>query len=301
MACFSLRDYFRESQPLSLVTRVIADFHRRLSMNKVPYPVSGTASLTVPTGPFLYNPRDSIVRKQKVSSSCGRLRTSLMPPILQLLVIEQEQLEFPFTLRNPFGFDLALQSVQLCVTGVSIEASPRQVLLPAYGTETVVLAAIPTGTGELQINGCEVSLADGSKRRFNLEDAETESPRDRRRSEGKVIRKPIGLDARPSVQQSIEAVSPVARPLVLTVAPEQPLLSVRNAVFSSSPVRLFEGEKTEIQFKLYNGSHIPVDHLDITFESTSVGSSSVWSGEYKEVAPGASEGVTITCTGQLGM
>lgn len=182
-----------------------------------------------------------------------------------------------------------------------MEATPRQVLLPAYGTETVVLAATPTGTGELRIEGCEIFIADGSKRRYLLEESEREAPRDRRRSEGKVIRKPFGLDARPSLQPSLETLPAIATPLVLTVAPEQPLLSIRSAAFSSSPVRLFEGEKTDIQFKLYNGSHITVDHLDVSFESTTAQTPSTWSGAFKEIAPGTSDTVTVTCTGQLGM
>lgn len=51
--------------------------------------------LPVTTDPFLYNPRRSLNNKES------------------LLVVQNENLEFQITLRNPFVFDLELSSLSL--------------------------------------------------------------------------------------------------------------------------------------------------------------------------------------------
>ena len=73
----------------------------------------GAGKLSQMTTPFLYNPRKSLtarVRWLRMLSThfvhVGRLQGST-------LVVTDEPLEFVITLRNPFVFDLDIQSLSL--------------------------------------------------------------------------------------------------------------------------------------------------------------------------------------------
>lgn len=223
----------------------------------------------VTTDPFLYNPRRSLTTKGS------------------LLVVQNEDLEFQITLRNPFVFDLELSSLSLSTSGVFFESKPIPVLVPANSFHHVLITGRALEAGNLVVRGCLVQAPNGLSREFGLP-LFTEEEEDKLMKRKTAIAceygrtKYSGLAAHPWERQAEKRTSLVvassskkpAKPIRymdFKVVPELPLLRIRRTSLTHSAVMLYNGERSTIRITLENVSSLAIDYLNLTFDDSTMG------------------------------
>ncbi|TFY64017.1 hypothetical protein EVJ58_g2901 [Rhodofomes roseus] len=200
---------------------------------------------TILTGvkdPFLYNPR-------KVAS--GQT---------QSILVQNERFEVVMTLRNPFVFDLQLESLALSTSGVRIESEAMPITIPANTYHPVTMTGKAAEPGTLTIRGCVVQAPGGLPREYilPLSTEEEEETRSRRRSaiESEVGRaKYAGLESRPWKRMSKRDSKQVSK--------KQPLRFLES-------VMLYNGETSTIRLTLENVSSLTIDFVRITFDDSTI-------------------------------
>ncbi|KAF7304920.1 hypothetical protein MKEN_01206300 [Mycena kentingensis (nom. inval.)] len=219
--------------------------------------------LTGGTDPFLYNPRRVL--------GLGKS-----------LVVQNEVLEFAVVLKNPYVFDLEIQSLSLSTSGVTFASKPIRVVLPATSFHVVTLSGKATQTGPLVVRGCHVQAPGGQKREFTLSvptnEEEERISRKRAALECEVGRsKYPGLECFPwekankrtSKQLSSSHKTPL-RFLEFSVVPEQPLLRIRRTSVTHGAVMMYNGEMSTIRITLENVSPLPIDFLRLVFDDSTI-------------------------------
>ncbi|KAF7294900.1 hypothetical protein MIND_01027900 [Mycena indigotica] len=277
--------------------------------------------LTGGTDPFLYNPRRVM----------GQGKT---------LVVQNESLEFVVVLKNPYVFDLEIQSLSLSTSGVAFDSKPIRVLLPATSFHAVTLTGKATETGSLVVRGCRVQAPGGQKREFTLSlstgEEEERISRKRAALECEVGRsKYSGLDCFPwekankrsSRQLTSSGAKTAVKFLEYTVVPEQPLLRIRRTSVTHGAVMMYNGEMSTIRITLENVSPLPIDFLRLVFDDSTIapGQQALASGELsvfdtyeteydllhrpvfswntddtKEIPPGHKLTINVNCYGKVG-
>ncbi|KAJ7709879.1 TRAPP II complex [Mycena rosella] len=220
--------------------------------------------LTGGTDPFLYNPRRALGQGKS-------------------LVVQNELLEFVVVLKNPYVFDLEIQSLSLSTSGVVFDAKPVRALLPATSFHVVTLSGKATETGPLIIRGCFVQAPGGTKREFTLPlsagEEEERISRKRATLECEVGRsKYSGLDCFPwekaskraSTQMTAPTTKAALRFLEYSVVPEQPLLRIRRTSVTHGAVMMYNGEMSTIRITLENVSPLPIDFLRFVFDDSTI-------------------------------
>ncbi|KAJ7774579.1 TRAPP II complex [Mycena maculata] len=223
-----------------------------------------TPILTGGTDPFLYNPRRALGQGKS-------------------LVVQNELLEFVLVLRNPYVFDLEIQSLSLSTSGVTFDSKPVRVVLPSTSFHVVKLSGKATETGPLIVRGCFVQAPGGIKREFTLplstEEEEERVSRKRAALECEVGRsKYSGLDCFPwekaskrtSTQLAVSTTKAPLRLLEYTVVPEQPLLRIRRTSVTHGAVMMYDGEMSTIRITLENVSPLPIDFLHLVFDDSTI-------------------------------
>ncbi|TFY82625.1 hypothetical protein EWM64_g1393 [Hericium alpestre] len=229
---------------------------------------NGINALPRLTDPFLYNPRRSMMAQGNT------------------LVVKDELVEFVVTLRNPYVFDLEIQTLALSTSGVPFESKPIPVTIPSNSYHSVAITGKATSTGELIIRGCHVQIAGGASREFilPLSTSEEEDRKSRRRSTlaCEVGRsKYSGLDSRPwektGKRQSVQRMSKKSSTKIVSlhfmevkVVPEQPLLRIRWSSLTHGALMLYDGEMSSIRLTLENVSSLPIDFLRLTFDDSTI-------------------------------
>ncbi|KAJ6630827.1 TRAPP II complex [Mycena sp. CBHHK59/15] len=221
--------------------------------------------LTGGTDPFLYNPRRALGQGKS-------------------LVVQNELLEFVVVLRNPYVFDLEIQSLSLSTSGVVFDSKPIRVVVPSTSFHVVTLSGKATQTGSLVIRGCFAQAPGGIKREFTLplstEEEEERISRKRGALECETGRsKYSGLDCfpwekaskRPSSQLTVSTTKTSLRFLEYTVVPEQPLLRIRRTSVTHGAVMMYNGEMSTIHITLENVSPLPIDFLRLVFDDSTIG------------------------------
>ncbi|KAF7323014.1 hypothetical protein HMN09_00081100 [Mycena chlorophos] len=277
--------------------------------------------LTGGTDPFLYNPRRLMSQGKS-------------------LVVQNEILEFVVVLKNPYVFDLEMQSLSLSTSGVEFESKPVRVVLPATSFHVVTLSGKAKATGPLVIRGCMIQAPGGQKREFtlSLSTAEEEERIARKRAalECEVGRsKYSGLECFPwekaskraSKQLGSVASKTPLKFLEFSVVPEQPLLRIRRTSVTHGAVMMYNGEMSTIRITLENVSPLPIDFLRLVFDDSTIapaqqalasGELSVfdtyeteydllhrpvfsWNAEdTKDIPPGHKLTVNVNCYGKVG-
>ncbi|KAJ7097903.1 TRAPP II complex [Mycena belliarum] len=277
--------------------------------------------LTGGTDPFLYNPRRALGQGKS-------------------LVVQNELLEFVVVLKNPYVFDLEIQSLSLSTSGVLFDTKPVRVILPATAFHVVTLSGKATETGALAVRGCFIQAPGGTKREFTLPistgEEEERISRKRAAIECEAGRsKYTGLDCFPWEKASKRASTQVSAPttkaplrfLEYTVVPEQPLLRIRRTSVTHGAVMMYNGEMSTIRITLENVSPLPIDFLRFVFDDSTIspaqqalanGELSVfdtyeteydllhrpvfsWSKEdTKDIPPGHKLTVNVNCFGKVG-
>ncbi|KAJ7155939.1 TRAPP II complex [Mycena crocata] len=220
--------------------------------------------LTGGTDPFLYNPRRALGQGKS-------------------LIVQNELLEFVVVLRNPYVFDLEIQSLSLSTSGTAFESKPVRVVLPATSFHVVKLSGKATDTGPLVIRGCFVQAPGGSKREFTLPistgEEEERISRKRAALECEAGRsKYSGLDCFPwekaskraSTQLTVSNTKTPPRFLEYVVVPEQPLLRIRRTSVTHGAVMMYNGEMSTIRITLENVSPLPIDFLRLAFDDSTI-------------------------------
>ncbi|KAF9227891.1 hypothetical protein BS17DRAFT_693370 [Gyrodon lividus] len=274
------------------------------------------------TDPFLYNPRKSMNAQGKI------------------VLVQGELVELVITLRNPFVFELELQSVSLITSGVDFECNAiSSTVIPPNSLYPVTVSAIAKKPGVLIIKGCTVQAPSGAPRNFFLP-VSTEADgnhQTRRQSMDKCESgraKYVGLDSRPwekggkRFNTSLSPSKSKTRFLECIVIPEQPLLRLRWTSLTHAAVMLYNGERSTIRLTLENVSALPIDFLKLSFEDSTVSPAQEvlsegglgvfetyeteydllhrqafsWNGdkEVKVVKPGQKIVVSVTCLGKIG-
>ncbi|KAF9652866.1 hypothetical protein BDM02DRAFT_3153426 [Thelephora ganbajun] len=225
-------------------------------------------TLAVTTDPFLYNPRRSLNSKGN------------------LLVVQNENLEFQVTLRNPFVFDLELSSLSLSTSGVTFESKPIPVLVPANSFHPVLITGRALEAGNLVVRGCFVQAPNGLSREFGLP-LSTEEEEDKLMKRKTAIAceygrtKYSGLAAHPWERPTEKRASIIApsskkpakpiRYMDFKVVPGLPLLRIRRTSLTHSAVMLYNGERSTIRITLENVSSLLIDYLNLTFDDSTMG------------------------------
>ncbi|OAX44681.1 hypothetical protein K503DRAFT_795305 [Rhizopogon vinicolor AM-OR11-026] len=220
--------------------------------------------LTGITDPFLYNPRKS-------SGPQGKR-----------LIVQGEPVELTITLRNPYVFDLEIQSIALSTTGVEFDCSPvSAVVIPANTFYPITLVGAAKTRGTLVFRGCIVQAPWGAAKEFLLPvstDAD-ENLFARRQSAVKCESgrtKYWGLDSRPweKGERLTTLLPPLKKSpqfLQCVVVPEQPLLRIRWTSLTHGAVMLYNGEESNIRLTLENVSALPIDFLRLSFDDSTIG------------------------------
>ncbi|GBE81971.1 TRAPP II complex [Sparassis latifolia] len=273
------------------------------------------------TDPFLYNPR-------KLTSGQSRLT-----------LVQNEIFELMLTLRNPYVFDLELQTLALSTSGVPFESNTIPIVVPANTYHPVRMSGKALAAGTLVIRGCIVQAPGGISREFVLP-LSTEEEEDRRLRRRSAIEcesgrsKHSGLRSRPwakgvgSINKQIRSDKPSMRFLECKIVPEQPLLRIRRTSLTHGAVMLYNGETSTIRITLENVSMLPIDFIRLTFDDSTIapaqqaladGELSVFetyeteydlihrpaltcdsSHQSQVVAPGEKAIVTVDCFGKVG-
>ncbi|KAF8274883.1 transport protein Trs120 or TRAPPC9 TRAPP II complex subunit-domain-containing protein [Lactarius quietus] len=279
--------------------------------------------LSQTTGPFLYNPRQSVTAKGST------------------LVVTDEPLEFVLTLRNPFVFDLEIQNLSLSTSGVAFDAKPISLTIPANSYHPVTLSGKPLEDGSLVVKGCHVQAPGGASREYllPLATAEEEEHRLCRRSaaaceSGRTKYSGLEFRSRKSGKRNSALVMSslskrtIPKFLECSVVPEQPLLRIRWSSLIHGAVMLYNGEKSTLRLTLENVSNLPVDFLRLSFDDSTIapaqaalaeGDMSIYDAyetEYQlinrpvfswdqeqedtEIPAGRKVAVVLTCNGKVG-
>ncbi|KIJ69369.1 hypothetical protein HYDPIDRAFT_24212 [Hydnomerulius pinastri MD-312] len=220
------------------------------------------------TDPFLYNPRKSMNAQGKS------------------VIVQGEVVELVITLRNPFVFELELQSVSLITIGVPFECSSiSSIIIPPNSLYPITLSGIAKSPGTLHIKGCTVQAPNGAPRDFLLP-VSSDADEDRQTRRQSMIKcesgrtKHAGLDAR--VWEKAGKVLGIGatkgkgekeregRFLQCAVVPEQPLLRIRWTSLTHAAVMLYNGEKSTIRLTLENVSAVPIDFLRLSFDDSTI-------------------------------
>lgn len=216
------------------------------------------------TDPFLYNPRKS-------SGPQGKN-----------LIVQGEPIELTITIRNPYVFDLEIQSISLSTTGVEFECSPVSALvIPPNTLYPVTIVGTAKTRGTLVFRGCIVQAPWGTAREFLLP-VPTDADQDlfaRRQSAVKCESgrtKYWGLDSRPWEKDrrrlsTLPSLKKQPQFLQCVVVPEQPLLRIRWTSLTHGAVMLYNGEESTIRLTLENISALPIDFLRLSFEDSTIG------------------------------
>jgi trafficking protein particle complex subunit 9 len=191
-----------------------------------------------------------------------------------MTVVQKESVEVIVTIKNPFVFDLEIQSITLryidrflsaassflivsSTSGVEFEHKPATILVPPNSFYPVVITGRAMEPGVLTIKGCIVQAPDGAPREFILplstgeEDERESRRRSAFRSESERF-KYGGLESLPweksrkrsstvGVPERTSARTP-RRFLECKVVPEQPLLRVRRTSLTHGALMLYDGE-----------------------------------------------------------
>ncbi|KZT09435.1 uncharacterized protein LAESUDRAFT_694916 [Laetiporus sulphureus 93-53] len=216
--------------------------------------------------PFLYNPR------------------KLMSEQVQSVLVQNERFEAVVTLRNPFVFDLQLESVALSTSGVRVESEAMAVIVPANTYHPITISGKALEAGTLVIRGCVVQAPGGAPREYVLP-LSTEEEEDRRLRRRSAVEfdagrsKRTGLDSRPwkrantrLSKQNAATFSgpPTVRFLECKVVPEQPLLQIKRTSLTHGAVMLYEGETSIIRLTLENVSALSVDFIRLSFDDSTM-------------------------------
>ncbi|KAG1782538.1 TRAPP II complex [Suillus placidus] len=217
------------------------------------------------TDPFLYNPRKS------------------SGPQSKNLIVQGEPIELTITLRNPYVFDLEIQSISLSTTGVEFESSPVSALvIPPNTLYSITIIGTAKTRGTLVFRGCIVQAPWGAPREFLLP-VPTDADQNlfaRRQSAVKCEigrTKYWGLDSRPweKDERRLSTLLPSLKIppqfLQCVVVPEQPLLRIRWTSLTHGAVMLYNGEESTIRLTLENISALPIDFLRLSFEDSTIG------------------------------
>ncbi|KAK7020579.1 transport protein Trs120 or TRAPPC9 TRAPP II complex subunit-domain-containing protein [Favolaschia claudopus] len=175
------------------------------------------------------------------------------------LVVQNELLEFTLVLRNPYIFDLEIQSLSLSTSGVSFDSKPVRAVLPATALHIVTLSGKASETGSLVIRGCFVQAPGGTRREFLL-------PVTTGEEDERISRKRAALECecgkRTSAQLTVSTTKAPLRFLEYTVVPEQPLLRIRRTSVTHGAVMMYNGE--------IMCPPLPIDFLRLAFDDSTI-------------------------------
>lgn len=215
--------------------------------------------------PFLYNPRKS------------------SGPQSKNLIVQDEPIELTITLRNPYVFDLEIQSISLSTTGVEFESSPVSALvIPPNTLYSITIIGTAKTRGTLVFRGCIVQAPWGAPREFLLP-VPTDADQNLFARRQSAVRcesgrtKYWGLDSLPweKDRRRLSTLLPSLKNppqfLQCVVVSEQPLLRIRWTSLTHGAVMLYNGEESTIRLTLENISALPIDFIRLSFEDSTIG------------------------------
>ncbi|KAF8334324.1 TRAPP II complex [Cantharellus anzutake] len=225
-----------------------------------------STSASTAKGPFIYEP------KGKKASTAH-------------VAVQNEALEFEVLLRNPYHFDLEVQSIFLSTTGLEFQTQPHPTVAPADSEIVVVLSGIPLETGTLTIRGCFLQLPGGAPKEMLVplpEDDDTrlsvqrlsgiDNDSDRIKYAGLESNHLVSSRGEMAYKSKRASQTPSLRFLQVQITPEQPLLRLRRSSIVHGSLMMFSGERSSIHLTVENISTLPVDFHRLTFEDSTIAS-----------------------------
>jgi hypothetical protein len=124
-----------------------------------------------------------------------------------------------------------------------------RVVVPALATRAVIMTIIPCETGQMAIEGCNITLPDGIARKVPLPPSrngteQSAKKRERPRTQAAAGRKAMGLGLRPSrsTAEGLPAVSPAPAQITANIIPPQPTLVIKSTSLTHGSLIIYEGE-----------------------------------------------------------
>ncbi|CAN6613668.1 trafficking protein particle complex II-specific subunit 120 [Trichomonascus vanleenenianus] len=174
----------------------------------------------------------------------------------QMVLVENEKVEFTVKLQNPFEFEVRISELSLLTKGVVLSNSLTNIYISPSSIHEVTVSAVPKGTGKLIIEGCRIQVAGCSPDDFYLLEKE----------EWHLDEKIKGVGVYSGERaKDVEIRTTEKRQLEYLVITDQPILAVKSMSLNQGWVMLLEGERHEFSLVVSNISRVPVNLMHFAF------------------------------------
>lgn len=216
-----------------------------------------TETATEDKTPFLYNPFNPKI----VEAS-------------RFMLVQDEPAEFSILLRNPYEFEIQLDSVKLEGHGVEFESTSVGAVIGPFRKHALIVTGTPKSSGKLNVTGCKVKVYGCREKSFGIVPKPLEHEEDLKvKVVGLAATKPRSVRLPPTLtakKSKPEVTYPHVTQLPLAVVPKQPLLVFESTSFSQSAIMVLEGERQIFTVTLQNLSSTAADLVLFTFVDSTI-------------------------------
>ncbi|KAL9081388.1 MAG: hypothetical protein Q9157_000107 [Trypethelium eluteriae] len=216
---------------------------------------------TKPVGPFIYDPSSK----------------STLANVAETVLVARDQSRFAVILRNPFEFEVDIESLKLAGDGVELTSFGEQLTLGPFRTQSAILTIVALQPGALKITGCTIKVRGCCEKTFAIFNRPwVPDPDVKVKSTGLLAaisssEHPALQGSSPEDRKSLDLPGPEPSILSLTVIPEQPLLKIASVSLVQSSIMVLEGERQVFTVTLENvGARTSVDLLLVSFQDSTI-------------------------------
>jgi len=190
------------------------------------------------------------------------------------MLVQDEPAEFSVLLRNPYEFEIQLDSVKVEGHGVEFESTSVGAVIGPFRKHALIVTGTPKTSGKLNITGCKIKVYGCHEKSFGIVPNPQEHEEDLKvKVVGLAATKPrsVRVPPTPTTKKSKpEVMYPQVTQLPLAVVPKQPLLIFESTSFSQSAVMVLEGERQIFTVTLQNLSSTEADLVLFTFVDSTI-------------------------------
>ncbi|KAL3710998.1 hypothetical protein TMatcc_004795 [Talaromyces marneffei ATCC 18224] len=193
----------------------------------------------------------------------------------EALMIAKELASFKVTLQNPYDFELEIESLKIQGDNATLDARAYNIILPPLALYDVIVPAIISEVGVLNITGCTIKVKNCRSRTFPIFQSPWKpAPEVKLKRTGLAAKKP--LSERPLSWSSttlkdgkvLAKVGPETHTCSVKVIHQQPSVVVHSTSLSQSAMMLLEGETRTFDITLHNVSSCAVGFIFFTFQDS---------------------------------
>ncbi|EED19323.1 hypercellular protein HypA [Talaromyces stipitatus ATCC 10500] len=193
----------------------------------------------------------------------------------EALMIAKEIATFKVTLQNPYDFELEIESLQIQGNNTTLDAREYNIIVPPLSLYDVMVPAIISEVGQLNITGCIIKVRNCRSRTFPIFQTPWKpTPEVKLKRTGLAAKRP--LSERPLSWGSttskdgkvVAKVGPETHTCSVKVIHQQPSVVVHSTSLSQSAIMLLEGETRSFDITLHNVSSCAVGFIFFTFQDS---------------------------------